>query len=106
MTAALADDAGEVRLAIVELVEELFIARRLLQRVEVAALDVFDDREGERLAVVRLDAVDRHLMQSGALRRPPAAFPGDDFEHAGLIRHGTREDGLDDALLLDRGGQL
>ena len=70
------------RLTIVELVEKLLIARRFLERVEVAALDVFDDRERQRLAVVGLDAVDRHLMQTGALRGPPAALSGDDFEHA------------------------
>ena len=45
-------------------------------------------------------------MQSGALRRPPAPFPGDDFEAVRSARHGAREKRLNDAFFLDRGGQL
>src|ERR1700730_18641420 len=102
MAAALADDFGKIGLRIVEFIEELFIARRFLERVKVAALDVFDDREFKRLTVVGLDADNRHLMQSGALRCPPAALSGDDLEHARKTRHGPREKRLDNAPLLDR----
>src|ERR1019366_3824885 len=106
MAAALDDDFGQIGLAIVEFVEELLVARRFLDWVEVGSLDVFDDREFKRLTVVGLDADDWHLMQSGALRRPPAALSGDDLEHARLTRHRAGEKGLDNAFLLDRGGQL
>ena len=57
MAAAFADHFGQVGLAIVEFIEELFIARRLFERVEVAALNVFDDREFARQPVVGLDAL-------------------------------------------------
>jgi hypothetical protein len=106
MAAALTDDFGKIGLGMVEFIEELFIARRFLERVEVAALNVFDDREFERLTVVGLDADHRHLMQSGALRRPPPPLSGDNLECARETRHRAGEKGLDDAFLLDGGGQL
>src|SRR5271156_4949861 len=45
-------------------------------------------------------------MQSGALRRPPAPLSGDDFISVGSARHGTRENRLNDAFFLDRGGEV
>ena len=52
VAAALADDPGEIVLGVAELADQLLVAQRLLERVEVGALHVLDDRELERLAVV------------------------------------------------------
>ena len=51
MAAALADDLGDVFLAAFELLGQRMIALRLFQRVEVLALDVFDDGDFQRVAV-------------------------------------------------------
>src|ERR1700730_2530524 len=106
MAAALADHLGKIGLRIEKFVAEPLGAGRFLEWIEVGSLDVFDDREFERLPVVGLEADDRHLMQSGALRRPPAALSGDDFVGVRSARHGAREKRLNDAFFLDRGGQL
>ena len=52
MAAALADDLAEIGLRIVVLVDQLLVAQRLFDRIEVGALDVLDDREFERRPVV------------------------------------------------------
>ena len=51
MAATLADDLGDVVLRVIELVGERLIAARLFQRIEIAALDVLDDRQFERFGV-------------------------------------------------------
>src|SRR3984893_2540918 len=106
MAAALADHLGKIGLRIEEFIAEPLVAGRFLEGIEVGSLDVFDDRELERLPVVGLEADYRHFMQSGALRRPPAPLTGDNFEAVRSARHGAREKRLNDAFFLDRGGQL
>ena len=68
------------------------VAARLLDRVEVLALHVLDDRDLERLVVGDLDRHDRHVVQAGALRRAPAPLAGDDLEvvrRAGTAARGS-----------------
>ena len=79
MRPALADHLAELALAVAVLVDELLVADRLLERVEVRALDVLDDREFERLLVADVMDDDRHLVQAGPLRRAPAPLAGDDL---------------------------
>src|SRR5580704_3165962 len=98
MAAALADHPGEIGLRIEKLVAEPLIAGRFLEGIEVGSLDVFDDRELERLPVVGVDADDWYFMQSGALRRKPAPLSGDDFVTVRSARHGARENWLNDAF--------
>src|ERR1700730_1197188 len=106
MAAALADHLGKIGLRIEEFVAKPLVAGRFLEWIEVGSLDVFDDRELERLPVVGLEDDNRHLMQSGALRRPPAAFTGDNFVSARDRRQRAREKRLIDAFFLDRSGQF
>src|ERR1700731_3326339 len=106
MAAALADHLGKIGLRIEEFVAEPLVAGRFLEWIEVGSLDVFDDRELERLAVVGLEADNRHFMQSGPLRRPPATLSGDNFVSVRSPRQRAREKRLNDAFFLDRGGQL
>ena len=106
MAAALADDLGDLVLAVFELVGERLIAAGLFERVEIGALHVLDDRELERLAVVDLEQHDRHVVQAGALRRAPAPLAGDDLVLIDRAAHGAHQDRLDDAALADRGREL
>ena len=87
MAAALADDARDVGLRIVVVGAELRVAVRLLDRVEIGALDVLDDGEFERLAIADVDDDDRDLVQAGALRRAPAPLAGDDLVGVGDARN-------------------
>src|SRR5580693_8996213 len=73
MTAALADHAGNIVLAVAEIPDKRTIAFRLFERIEIGALHVLDDRELQCFGVARLNDNDGDLMQSGALRRAPAS---------------------------------
>ena len=79
---------------------------RLLERVQVLALDVLD--EGERDGVLVVDAPQhrRDLVQARHLRGAPAALAGDDLVALRLARRRradrAHDDRLDDALGLDR----
>ena len=84
MAAALADDAGDVVLAVLVVIDQRLIAERLFQRIEIRALHVLDDGEFERLAVGHFENDDRHFVQLRALRRAPAPLAGDDLERVGL----------------------
>src|ERR1051325_9555248 len=106
MAAALADRLRDVLLRVLVLVGERLIAGGLLERIEIGALHVLDDRELERFGVGRLVHDDRHLVQTGALRRAPAPLAGDDLESVGRAAHGAHDDRLDDAALADRAGEL
>ena len=106
MTAALADDLGDVVVTVAVFARQRLIARRLFQRIEIGALHVLDDGELECFAVARFERHDRYVVQPRALRRAPAPFAGDDL--VGVLRpaHGTHDHRLDDAALPDRRGQI
>ena len=86
-----------------ELVDEHLVGARFLDRVEILALDVFDQRHLEAsllLARVQLLDDDGDAMQARALRGAPAALAGDDLVPASLET--TSDDRLNDAVGLDR----
>jgi hypothetical protein len=77
-----------------------------LDGVEIFSLDVLDQRQLERLG--RRDVLDDDLDlgEPGLLRRPPAALAGDDLVALGAPGDAPDDDGLDQAVVADRGGQL
>jgi hypothetical protein len=100
--------SGGLGVGEVELLDQPVQRLRLLQRVEVLALDVLDQRHRHHGAVVDRAHHRRDLPQARLLRSAPAAFAGDD-----LVTHATAvatdfadHDRLDHALRLDRLGQL
>ena len=102
--ARLADARRDVLLRHVIAVHQLFVALGLLQRVEVLALQILDERQLRRLAVVRLDDDGGNLGQAREPRGAPAALARDDLIIAGAEPpHGQR---LQDAVLADRVRQL
>ena len=98
MAAALAHGPGEFFLTVVEFLQQPVVAARLLERTEVPALDILDQGDLQGVPVRKLLDDDRNIVKLGRLRRPPAAFTGDDFVGVGLLRMVTHDDRLEDAL--------
>ena len=106
MRAALADDLGEIALGVAELLDEPLIAARFLDRVEIGALHILDDGELQGLAVVELMDDDGNFGEMRELRRPPAPLAGHDLIGVGEAGDRAHDDGLNDALLADGGGEI
>ena len=69
-----------------------------LDRVQILALQILDEREFEDILVGRFAHNDRRFGESDALRRAPAAFARDDFEAVAAPPDDQR---LNDAVLFD-----
>ena len=106
VTATLADDLGDVLVAVAVLARQRLIAGALFQRIEIGALHVLDDGKLQRFAVARFQRHDGNLVQGRALRRPPAPLASDDLVSVLRTAHRTYHHRLDDAAFLDRRGQL
>jgi hypothetical protein len=90
----------------IELLDQAPIALGLLQRVEILALEVLDQRGRHRLPIPEIAHHDRDFVQRHELRRPPAAFAADDLVPAVAARLGAHQDGLQDAVFPDGVGQF
>ena len=90
---------GELPDAVPVLADHAVVHRRLVERRDVLALEVLDDRDLERGVVVDVldDRGDRQLARD--LRRAPAALARDQLEAAVVER--SDEDRLQDAVLAD-----
>ncbi len=106
MAAALADHLGHRLLGAAEPVDQRLVAEGLLHRVQVGALDVFDDGDLQHVEVVQLAHQHRHRVQPGALGRAPAPLARNDLILARSAGGGPHQDRLQHALLADRRGQL
>ena len=79
MRAAASDTRRQFFLRQRKIVEQAFIGMRFFHRVEVSALDVFDERDLAHLGITRLTHESRDFLQSREARRAQTAFPGDEF---------------------------
>jgi hypothetical protein len=104
MAAALADDPRDLVLRVIELGGQHLIAGGFLQRIEIGALNVLDDRKLKCFGVTRVEDDHRHFVQAGTLRGAPASFASDDLVAVGAAH--ANHDRLDDAALADRIGEL
>jgi hypothetical protein len=80
-----------------------------LERIQILALDVFDQRHRNRRIVRHLADDGGDAGQSRDLRSAPATFAGDDFIARCFACVGgkrSHHDWLDDALIADRDGEL
>ncbi len=75
--AGLADALGDPLLRQAELVDELAVGERLVDRIEVRALDVLDERDLELIAVGQLADERGDPLEAGEARRADAALAGD-----------------------------
>src|SRR5207249_1543502 len=94
------DSFGEVAEREPELVHQHGERPRLLDRRQVLAHDVLDEREEERVAVVGIAYHRRQRREAGLTRGSPAALAGDQLPSA--LRAWAHNDGLDDALRANR----
>ena len=92
----------------VEFADEPVEGSRLLQRVQILALDILDQRHGDCRVVRNLPYNGGNRVEPGHLRRAPAAFARHDLVALGVagLADGPRDDRLHDALRLDGAGQL
>ena len=86
-----------------EFTREPGIRLRFLDRIEIRALQIFDQRKLEHLQVGGDAGNHRHFREPCFLRRPPAAFPGDQFVPAAHLPNDQR---LDDSMLANRFDQF
>ena len=79
VAATSAEVPGQILRGMPELLDQPTVAIRLFDCIEVLPLNVLDERELQRLPIVKRANDDRHLMQLGALCGTPASFAGDDL---------------------------
>ena len=101
--AAPANFLRDVFLAHPKFIREPGIRLRFLDGIEIRALQIFDQRNFEDFQVGGDASNHRHLSEPRFLRRPPAAFPGDQFVPAADIPNNQR---LDDSMLANRFDQF
>src|SRR5690606_7358076 len=102
--ARLADRIGDLLVREFEFLLQARQRHRLLHRIEVFTLDVFDQRHGDGGFVRYLANHDRYLVETGQLAGAPAAFAGDDLVAVGA--NWSHHDGLHDTLCPDRVGEF
>ncbi|MNM79664.1 hypothetical protein D3C81_916040 [compost metagenome] len=100
----LAHGVGNLLLGQLELLLQALQGHGLLDRIEVLALDVLDQRHGDRRLVADLAHQRRNAFQAGQLAGAPAAFAGDDLVALAIDR--AHHDRLHQPLAADRVGQL
>ncbi len=102
--AGAADALGDGRLRQPEIVDELAVGGRLLQRREVGAHDILDQRQLQHGARDGLLDDGGHRAQPRQTGRPPAPLPRDEDEPATLRTVGDHQR-LDHPVHADRGGE-
>ena len=104
--AVLADRVGDIVLRQLEFVGQAPIGLRFIDRVQVLALDVFDESHFEERPLLSgpdFAHHDWHAQQAGFLRRAPPALAGDDVK---AIADLANDDRLNHAIGLDRPRQV
>ena len=102
MTAALANGLGQLCLRISKFIDKPLISFGFFHRIEVSALDIFDQPNLQSGDIIDRLHNHRHLMQSRLLRCPPTSFTGNDFKTVTCRAH---QQGLQHARFFNRGGE-
>src|SRR3546814_20318496 len=101
MAAALVNQPAQLLLAMTEIGDQSLKALRLCNRVEIGALDVFNQRKLEARGIVKFADDRRNLVKSRRLRRPPTPLAGNDFISPSLVDR-PHQDRLENTLRADR----
>ena len=102
--AGAADGLGGLLVGVVELVDETLNGAGFFQRVQVLALDVLDQGQGQRVLVADFLDDDRHRLELGERSGTEAPFAGDDLV-APIVDRADHQ-GLQQTMLMDRVRQL
>jgi hypothetical protein len=97
------DDPTDIVLGVPMALDELPISFRLLERVQILALDILDQRQLGRSRFIDFPDDRRDGMEASPLRRAPTPLTGDNLE---IISVWTKQNGLENATLADRFGEL
>ena len=100
---ALADPGRNLVVGEVEVLDELLVRGRLLERVEILAVDVLDEGVLERGGVVDVADDGRDRREPGPLGRPPAPLAGDEL--VAVVAEWPHQNRLQHAELSHRRGQ-
>src|SRR5437868_15256594 len=103
MTARFVDDPTDLVLRMAVALDQLAVAIRLLERIEILALDILDQRELRRGRFVDLANDRRNGVEPCPLRRAPAPLAGDDHI---IFAVGPEQNRLENPALPDRLGEL
>ncbi len=98
-----ANSIGDEFLGQPELVDQLPVGERLVDRIKVRALDVLHESDLELVAVGKLAHDGGDAIESGEASRSDAPLPGDQLVSVDRPRY---EDRLEDAVLTDARGKL
>ena len=93
------DQLSDIVLRMAVTLDELAVTLRLLDRVQVLALDVLDQRDLGCGRSVNFANDRRNGVQAGTLRRAPSALSRDDLEP---VTMGPKQNRLKDAALGNR----
>src|SRR4051794_28422585 len=96
---------GDIILCVAMAFDQLLVTFGLLDRVEVFALNIFDQRQLRGRRFVNLPHNRRYGVQPRPLRCAPTALPGDDLETLSVAVR-PQKDWLEDTALGDRIGEL
>ncbi len=99
-----ADPAGQLLLGAGEVVEQLLVRGRLLQRVELRAVQVLQQRVPQQVVVGRVAHDRGDPLEPCLARGPPAPLPGDELVAVGTGR--PHHDRLQQPDLADRVDEL
>jgi hypothetical protein len=80
--------------------DQLLVTKRFFKRIEIGALDIFDNGNFECRLVIDIAYNEGDLYQASELGSPPTSFAGYDF--VAIDSDGTRHDRLNDTMLTDR----
>ncbi len=94
---------GHLFLRVTGFLDQVLVRLRLLDRVELLALNVFHQRQFEQPLVGHLPDHRRNLQQARPLGGRKAALPGDQLE---IPAEGADEHRLQNPVFADRGRQL
>ena len=85
-----------------EILDELLIRGRFLDRVEVGTVEILDERVLQRRVVVGVPYERRDGLEADPAGGPPSALARDELV---LVAHGTHKHRLEEADLADRLGE-
>src|SRR5690606_26921569 len=87
----------------IEILHELEVGQGFVDAVQIRTLNIFHERDFERLPIGGLSNHDRNLLQSREFRGSKPSLPRDQLIS---ISSFSDDEGLDDPVRLDRSGKL